>query len=99
MLNNMIHSDPTHSVPKMSTDSVSFIDEAVASGYFTSREAAIDEAIRLLRQEIQHNGSTPPTNLTADEWCDRLDSWAASHRTLAHEADDSRESIYAGRGE
>jgi hypothetical protein len=25
--------------------------------------------------------------------------WAKSHRRLPHEADDSRESIYAGRGE
>lgn len=36
---------------------------------------------------------------SADEWCARFDAWAASHRRLACEADDSRDSIYAGRDE
>ena len=40
-------------------------------------------------------GSEP----TPSEWSATWRAWAASHRTLANLADDSRESIYAGRGE
>ncbi len=39
------------------------------------------------------------SNLSADEWIADIKAWAASHRRLPREADDSRESIYAGRGE
>lgn len=41
----------------------------------------------------------PRQNLSADQWVARLRKWAASHRSLPFEADDSRESIYEGRGE
>ena len=34
-----------------------------------------------------------------DAWLARFDAWAASHPRLGHDIDDSRESIYAGRGE
>ena len=37
--------------------------------------------------------------LTAQQWVADFHRWAESHRRLPHEADDSRESIYAGRGE
>ena len=36
---------------------------------------------------------------TARQWVADFHRWAESHRRLPHEADDSRESIYAGRGE
>jgi hypothetical protein len=35
----------------------------------------------------------------ADAWIAELRAWAASHRPIAGTVDDSRESIYAGRGE
>ena len=76
-----------------------FIDEIVAKGRFKSRHDAINEAICLLRNEIRQNSQTPAASLTAEEWCERFETWAASHRDLPHEADDSRESIYSGRGE
>lgn len=38
--------------------------------------------------------STTPT-----EFAQRLDAWIALHPVLDHAIDDSRESIYAGRGE
>jgi Arc/MetJ-type ribon-helix-helix transcriptional regulator len=84
---------------ELSPESGRFIDEIVASGRFKSRDGAIDEAVRLLRSEIQRSFRKPADSLTAQEWCDRFEKWAASHRRLAHEADDSRESIYLGRGE
>ncbi len=40
-----------------------------------------------------------PQTLSAAEWTASLKAWAASHPHLDYIADDSRESIYAGRGE
>lgn len=34
-----------------------------------------------------------------ERWIRELRGWAASHEPLPYEADDSRESIYEGRGE
>jgi hypothetical protein len=41
----------------------------------------------------------PWVELTPEEWSAEWRSWAASHRSLPGEIDDSRESIDAGRGE
>lgn len=38
-------------------------------------------------------------NDTAQQRIAQLRTWAASHASLPYEADDSRESIYQGRGE
>jgi hypothetical protein len=38
-------------------------------------------------------------DLSPQEWVAGFRRWAESHRRLPIEADDSRESIYAGRGE
>ena len=35
--------------------------------------------------------------LSVEQWCARFEQWASSHRALPQVADDSRESIYAGR--
>jgi hypothetical protein len=37
--------------------------------------------------------------VTPEQWVTEFRAWAESHRKLPREADDSRESIYAGRGE
>jgi hypothetical protein len=37
--------------------------------------------------------------LSAEEWIAELRAWAASHKPSPVRVDDSRESIYAGRGE
>ena len=41
----------------------------------------------------------PNDSLSKEEWARRFDSWVASHRLVKHLVDDSRESIYEGRGE
>jgi Arc/MetJ-type ribon-helix-helix transcriptional regulator len=84
---------------EISRENELFIDEIVDSGRFKSRREAIDEALWLLRNELQQNGSNSADIVSAQDWCERFEAWAASHRRLAHEADDSRESIYAGQGE
>ncbi len=41
----------------------------------------------------------PPRQLSAEEWIAEWRAWAASHAHWPTNIDDSRESIYAGRGE
>ena len=41
----------------------------------------------------------PPESRRQEEWEKELDAWAAGHPHAESTADDSRESIYAGRGE
>ena len=63
------------------------------------------EEVALRALEAHLAASAPPKGhrqrrkLTPEEWAADLEKWAESHRRLEHEADDSRESIYSGRGE
>jgi hypothetical protein len=61
-------------------------------------ESAIRKELNAIRQKEQSPISVPPS-LTTEQWVAEFRAWTASHRHLPHEADDSRESIYAGRGE
>lgn len=40
-----------------------------------------------------------PSEMPYDRWKAAFDQWVASHRPVEHFVDDSRESIYGGRGE
>ena len=84
---------------EISVENQRLLEEIVASGRFRNPTEALDEAIRLLKNDVQQNGDQSADKLTPAEWCDWFEAWAASHPRLPHEADDSRESIYAGRGE
>jgi hypothetical protein len=57
---------------------------------------AVESLVSLLRGE-------PGTGVSAfssrEEWARAIREWAESHQRLDTLADDSRESIYAGRGE
>jgi hypothetical protein len=56
----------------------------------------------LAEREVHHPGSTdhPPGETTpADLWVERWRAWAQGHPASAVVVDDSRESIYHGRGE
>lgn len=57
---------------------------------------ASEEKLSALDDAAGPNGHQ---NLPAEEWIARLRRWAASHQPLPSEADDSRASIYSGRGE
>lgn len=52
-----------------------------------------------LDAQLQIQTENVPPELTAEQWVADFERWAESHRHLPHEADDSRESIYEGRGE
>lgn len=69
-------------------------EEAAVSGKAIT--ALIVEAV----EEKFAAGPTPtPSRISPQEWAAKLDAWAASHRRLGYDVDDSRETIYAGRGE
>ena len=52
---------------------------------------------RLVEQSVAV--SPPARTMAPVERREAFRAWVASHKALPHEADDSRESIYAGRGE
>jgi Arc/MetJ-type ribon-helix-helix transcriptional regulator len=81
----------------MSLENEQVLEALVASGRFPSRQDALDEAVRLLRQEVQANGHAASDALTAVEWCERFEKRASGHRALKRPADDSRETIYSDR--
>ena len=41
----------------------------------------------------------PTSDKSAEDWVAEFRAWAASHTPVRHFVDDSRESIYEGRGE
>ena len=56
----------------------------------------------LAEQAAAEGNGTPRDSLDLSspaQWSKEWRAWAASHRTMPTVADDSRESIYAGRGE
>ena len=56
----------------------------------------LDERECMTAQKVER---TKAVDVPADKWVRALRAWAASHPVGAVLADDSRESIYAGRGE
>ncbi len=65
-------------------DPVSFVLQVV------EEELAADETLPASDRDVR---------LSAQQRISELRAWAAGHAKLPHEADDSRESIYEGRGE
>jgi hypothetical protein len=62
------------------------------------RSQSLEEYLERLAEESLRAESSPPPR-TADQWEAEWRAWAAGHATLPTAADDSRESIYAGRDE
>ena len=52
-----------------------------------------------LKEKLGPPAETGKKELSPEEWVREWYAWAASHRRLPFEVDDSRESIYAGCGE
>lgn len=66
-----------------------------------ARGLSVDDYLRtLLPATNGRSGETPLyRSATREEWVRAFREWAASHAVLSETADDSRESIYEGRGE
>jgi hypothetical protein len=58
----------------------------------------------LVREAVEEklsggNGAKIPADMPYEQWLAAFDAWVAGHKPVGHFVDDSRESIYAGRGE
>ncbi len=65
-------------------------------------EAVVNDLQRLvetIRKGAGANSAPSAREETAEEWIARLVAWVESHPKRVIEIDDSRESIYEGRGE
>jgi hypothetical protein len=60
---------------------------------------SLEDCLQQLVEQSAAAGLGTGAERTAQEWIAEWRSWTASHRALATTADDSRESIYADRGE
>lgn len=59
-------------------------------------ESFVREAVE---EKITATAPSGPEGKSPEQWSAELRAWAASHAPVTHSVDDSRESIYAGRGE
>jgi hypothetical protein len=58
------------------------------------------QTLEIYLESLAREAAGPtPAVLSAEEWVARFRAWAESHQPLPVIADDSRESIYKGRGE
>ena len=66
-----------------------------------SRGLSVDDHLRTLLPSANGDFEGQPLHQSAtpEEWVRAFREWAASHPALTTIADDSRESIYQGRGE
>lgn len=68
-------------------------------------EAAGEDLATFVRDIVTENVAAqdserrPHSQRSPEEFARKLDEWTALHPVLDHEIDDSRESIYEGRGE
>ena len=80
----------------ISPENQKLLREVVASGPFKSEDEALSEALRLLRDKTP-NGSVE--TVPDEDWTKLFRNWTQKGRVGNSQLDDSRESIYEGRGE
>lgn len=91
---NQDYADKQETLKQINPDTVELIvAEAQAHGI------SIDEYVRSLLPGINDAETGLYRTTTAEEWVNKFRDWAGRHPVLAVIADDSRESIYEGRGE
>ncbi len=78
----------------LTPDNEHFVEEAVADGHYDSEQDLINEAVRLLRNEMSQEKEPENAMLPADQWEAELKEWAGSHSKLNHPADDDRLNLY-----
>lgn len=69
-------------------------ERAAASG--KDVEGFVREAVE---EKLLASEPTGPEGKTREQWAAEFKAWVESHKPVTHFVDDSRESIYAGRGE
>jgi len=81
----------------ISKDVEHFIDSAVQSGRYASADEMITRLVQEDARRSQTRAASPQES--PDQWALRLQAWVDTHPSRPIAIDDSRESIYAGRGE
>ena len=84
---------------KLSSQNEEILERAVTNGHFQSREEALAEALRLLKEKTEEAEADDAQLLPPEEWVREFRKWARSHKPRNPHLDDSRESIYEGRGQ
>jgi hypothetical protein len=83
------------------------LESMAAQGQRSKRKIDVtglpEEAVRALQFVVSalrgQTGAESPGFLSREEWAKAIKQWAESHPKIGKPADDSRESIYVGRGE
>ncbi len=79
---------------------VSFLNHTVTSGAFSCTQDAMRHALELLAAEqAQRHDSPVQTSRQHSDRMTEIRVWSQSHPPVSHLVDDSRESIYEGRGQ
>lgn len=78
---------------------LSISPEAEASLKAKAAAAGVDVSTYAATVFEQAIAAQPLGELPYDQWVAEFNRWVASHKSVGHFVDDSRESIYAGRGE
>ena len=73
------------------------INAAVQSGRYASADEMIARLVEEDAQRGQMRAGSPQDS--PDQWTRRLQAWVDAHPARSLAIDDSREGIYAGRGE
>ncbi len=59
----------------------------------------IELHVAQVREQLLQAQTSTPSKLSPEEWVKRFTAWTKSQRSTNPHFDDSRESIYEGRGE
>lgn len=80
-------------------DNEQFLEQALATGVFASREEALNKAVQALRNTCAAGACSDVARAELrDDWMEDLRAWSASRPRVHRFVDDSRESIYESRG-
>jgi Arc/MetJ-type ribon-helix-helix transcriptional regulator len=94
-------------VTGLTPDNQQFLIHVVATGVFKSQEEALNQAVLALRESTEARPAlvdepSRPQDAkreSTEAWIARVRAWSDSHPAVEGFVDDSRESIYEGRGE
>jgi Arc/MetJ-type ribon-helix-helix transcriptional regulator len=77
------------------------INDEVQSGRYASADEVVALAVRSFLCQKKAGQPVPGASSqeSPDQWAERLQAWVDTHPSRPIEFDDSRESVYAGRGE
>jgi len=79
----------------VSADNEKILDDIVRLGHYQSRDEALADALKLLRDN--KNGHAAPSQVSVKEWAKSFDEWMTTIPQGSLDASFDRETIYEGR--